>query len=171
MQSHGVVSYKKLRSVLVQVYGSRGQAEVYQAQLKMVRRKKGESLTDLAQEIRRLMVLPFPEPIDRTTGMVARDVLIEALEDQDLVIQAQRPTNLDSALQVAQHMEAVMRTVTSRSSKAVRAAAQDTIDLRVAASFKELKVGQEYLLELLQQLIAEQARRARDWPAGSDPRR
>ena len=38
LQSHGVVSYKKLRAVLVQVYGSRGQAEVYRAQVRMVRR-------------------------------------------------------------------------------------------------------------------------------------
>ena len=61
--------------------------------------------------------------------MFARDVFVETLEDPDLVIQvhAQRPTNLDCALQVAQHMEAVMRTVTSRSSKAVRAVAQYTI--------------------------------------------
>ena len=134
----------------------------------MVRRKKGESLTDLAQEIRRLMVLAFPGPTDRTTDMVARVVFIEALEDQDLVnqVQAQRPTNLDSALQVEQHMEAVMRTVTSRSSKAVRAVVQDTIDPRVAAALKELKAGQKYLLELLQQLIAEQARRAEDGPGG-----
>ena len=89
--------------MLMQVYGSRGRAELYRAQLKIVRRKKAESLTDLAQEIRRLMVLAFPGAADRTTDNVARDVVIEALEDFELVIevQAQRPAYLDSALQVA----------------------------------------------------------------------
>ena len=76
LQSHDAVSYKKLRAMLVHVYWSRGQAEVYRAQVKLVRRKKSESLTDLAQEIRRLMVLGFPGPTDRTTDIVARDVFI-----------------------------------------------------------------------------------------------
>ena len=69
----------------------------------MVRRKKGESLMDLAQEIRRLMVMTFPGPTDRTTDIVARDVFVEALEDPERIIQvrAQRPAHLDSALQVA----------------------------------------------------------------------
>ena len=44
---------------------------------KIVRRKKWESLTDLAQEIRLLMVRAFPGPTDRTTDIVARDVFIE----------------------------------------------------------------------------------------------
>ena len=76
------------------------------------------------------MVLAFPGPTDRTTDIVARDDFIEALEDVDLVIQvqAQLPTNLDSALQVAQHMEAVMRTVNSKSSKPVRTVVQGAED-------------------------------------------
>ena len=44
LQSHGAVSYKKLRAILLHVYGSRGQAEVYRAQLKLVKQKKVESL-------------------------------------------------------------------------------------------------------------------------------
>ena len=45
-------------------------------------------------------------------------------------VQAQRRTNLDSALQVAQHMEAVMRTVISMSSKPVRTVIQGAGDPR-----------------------------------------
>lgn len=84
------------------VYGNRGQAEVYRAQMKMVWRKNGESVTDLAQETRRLMVMAFPDPADRTTDIVARDIFIETLEDPELVIQiqAQRPVDLDSACTV-----------------------------------------------------------------------
>ena len=64
---------------MVRVYGSEGQAEVYKAQLKLMRRKKGESLTDLAMEIRRLMVMAFPGPTDRTTEIVTRDVNVKCL--------------------------------------------------------------------------------------------
>ena len=119
-------------------------------QINMDRRKKGQSLTHLAQEICRLMVLAFPGPTDRTTDIVTRDVFIEALKNPDLVIrvQAQRPTNLDSALQMAQHMEAVMRRVTSKSSKPVRAVAQGAGDPRVEGGLRDLKAGQRYLLEL-----------------------
>lgn len=36
LQSHGAVSYKKLRAILVKVYGSQGQTEVYRAQYKVL---------------------------------------------------------------------------------------------------------------------------------------
>ena len=72
-------------------YGSRSQAEVYRTPLKMVRRKKGETLTDLAPEIRRLLVMAFQEPADRTTDIVARDLSVQALENSDLAIQIQAP--------------------------------------------------------------------------------
>ena len=56
---------------------------MYRAQLKLVRRKKGESLTDLAMEIRRLMMMAFPGPTDSTTEIVARDVFLDALDDPE----------------------------------------------------------------------------------------
>ena len=96
LQAVGKVSYKELRDTLKQVYGSEGQAEVFRSQLMMVRRKKRESLTDLAMEIRRLMVMTLPGIGDRTTEIVARDVFLEALDDPDLIlqIQAQRRSDL-----------------------------------------------------------------------------
>ena len=81
LRSDGEVSYRYLRTILIQVYGSEGQADVFLAQLKMVRRRNGESLTDLAMEIRRLMVRAFPGFTDRRTQIVARDVLLDALDD------------------------------------------------------------------------------------------
>ena len=41
LQSDGTMSYREFPATLVRVYGSEGQAEVYRAQLKLVRRKKG----------------------------------------------------------------------------------------------------------------------------------
>ena len=133
------MSYKNHRSIPVQVHGSPGQAEVYRTQLKMVRRKKGKSLTDRAHEIRRLMVMAFPGHADRTTDTVAKGVFIEALEDPDLVIQikAQRSADFDTAMQVAQHMEAIINLLTSKSSKPVRAVLQGTGVSRVEAEGRE----------------------------------
>ena len=154
LQSGDAVFYKKLRLMLVQAHRSRGQAEIYRTQLKMVRRKKGESLTDLVQEICRITLLAFPEPTDPTTDIVARDVVIEARDDSNLVtqVQAHGQTKLDCALQVAQHMEVVMKTVITTSSKPVRAVVQGTGDPLVEAELSDLKAGQRHLLELLQQL-------------------
>ena len=41
LQSDGPMSYRELRATLVRIYRSEGQVEVYRAQLKLVRRKKG----------------------------------------------------------------------------------------------------------------------------------
>ena len=43
LQSDGAISYRELRATLVRVYESERQAEVYRAQLKLVRRKKGNN--------------------------------------------------------------------------------------------------------------------------------
>ena len=53
-------TFGELRKTLEAVYWSVGQAEVYRSQLKIRRRKKGETLSDLAQYIRTLMVLAYP---------------------------------------------------------------------------------------------------------------
>ena len=153
LQSEGAVSYRDLRASLVQVYGSEGQAEVFRAQLKMVRRKKGESLTDLAMKIRRLMVMAFPRPMDRTIEIVARDVFLDALDDPELTFQihTQRPRELDSAVQIAQYLEAVIRSLPSRSSKSVRTVVHDGGEGKLAAELKDLRPGQRYLLDALEQ--------------------
>ena len=143
LQPKGAVSYRDLRATLAQVYGSEGQAEVYRAQLKLVRRMKGESLIDLAMEIRRLMVMASPGPTDRTTEIVARDVFLDALDDPELTFQihAQRPRDLDSAVQIAQYKEAVMRSLPCRSSKPVRAVVQSGNEGKIDAELRDLRAA------------------------------
>ena len=38
-------------------------------------------------KVRRLIVMKFPGPMDRTTEIVARDVFLEALDDPELTFQ------------------------------------------------------------------------------------
>ena len=56
-------------------------------------------MTGLVQDVRELMALAYPVFQDRTTEILARDSLLAALEDSELVvqIQAQKPPNLDSS--------------------------------------------------------------------------
>ena len=105
----GCGSYKDLRRTLRRIYGSDDQAEVYRSLLKIRHQKKGETLTDLVQEIRKLMVLAYHGPPNKTTEIVPKDAFLQALDDAEPVIhiQAPKPTSHDSAVRVAQHMEAV----------------------------------------------------------------
>ena len=95
---------------------------MYRSQHKIHRRKKGETLTDLAQDVRKLMVLAYPGSRHRTTEVLARDSFLEALEEAELIdqVQALNQPNLDSALRVTQGIEAVFETVHTRASKPVR---------------------------------------------------
>ena len=84
---------------------------MYRSQRKIRHRRKGESLTDLAQDVRKLMVLAYPGPQDRATEILARDSFLEELEEPELIdqIQAQNPPNMDSDLRVARPMKAIFK--------------------------------------------------------------
>ena len=153
LQSDGAMSYRELRATFVRVYGSEEQAEVYRAHLKLVRSKKGGSLTDLAMEIRRLKVTAFSRPTDRTMEIVARDVFLNALDDPELSFQVhtQRSLDFDSAVQTAQYLEAVMHSFPSRPSKPIRAVVQAGDGGKIEAKFKDLQAGQRHLLDVLEQ--------------------
>ena len=141
-------------SSLRRIYGSDDQAEVYRSQLKIRHRKKGESLTDLAQEIRKLMVLTYPGPPYKTTEMVARDAFLEALDDPelDVHIQAQNPSSLYSAVRVAQHMEAVLHSVGSQHSRPVRTLVREPEISEADEGAKEALANQGAMLKALQAL-------------------
>ena len=62
---------------------------MYGSQLKTLQRKKGKWLTDVAQKIQKLMVLAYPGPPNKTTGMVARDAFLEALDDLEPIVYIQ----------------------------------------------------------------------------------
>ena len=152
LQSEGAVSYLDLRAIMVQVYGSDYQLEVFRAQMKMVLRKNGESLTDLAMKIRRPMVMAFTVPTDRTKEIVVRDLFSDALVDPELSFQIHtQRVDLDSAVQISQYMEAVMCSLPSRSSKPVRTVVQGGDEGKLAAELKDLRAGQRNLFDTLEQ--------------------
>ena len=60
----------------------------------------------------------------------------------------QRPRDLDSAVQIAQYMEAIMRSLSSRSSKPVYTVVQGGNE----AELKDLRAEQRHLLDTLEQI-------------------
>ena len=59
------------------------------------------------------MAMALSGVIDRTTEIVALGGLLEALEEPEFIvqIQSQRPMDLESAVRLADQMEAVMQTL------------------------------------------------------------
>ena len=89
-------------------FGSEGQAEKFRAELRGRRRKVGETLQSLYQDIRRLMVLAFPGPTNITTEIVGRDSFLDALGDRSLAlrIREREPATMEEALRMAVRFEA-----------------------------------------------------------------
>jgi len=77
-------------------------------ELRLRRRRVGESLSVLHQDIRRLMALAHPTLQQEAREAIACDYFIDAMDDPDfaLKIRERAPPTLDEALKVALRLEA-----------------------------------------------------------------
>ena len=89
-------------------YGTANQCALYRTQLRYRRRGKNETLCELVQDIRRLVVLAYPGPMTETTKSIAIDAFIEALgyAEFSLKVREREPSSLDSAYNIAMRLEA-----------------------------------------------------------------
>ena len=89
-------------------FGNDNQVERFRAELRTRRRKSGESVQNVYQDIRRLLALGFPGQSGELCEIIGRDAFLEALGDQPLRIRVldQQPKTLDAALQIVCRMEA-----------------------------------------------------------------
>ena len=101
-------SLKKLVNMLKSRYSGERQAEKYRAELQIRRRKNNESLSELHQDIRRLMALAYPKLTAEAREEIACDHFTNALSDPDfaLKVKERTPTSLDEALRIALRLEA-----------------------------------------------------------------
>lgn len=92
-------------------FGSQNQNERFRAELKSRRRKPGESLQKLHQDVCRLMALAYPGPSSELSDIIARDAFLDALDDPKLrrEILIQQPKTLETALSIASRLEAYDR--------------------------------------------------------------
>ena len=102
------LSYDQVVSKLQERFGTRDQQERFRTEINCRRRKRGESVIELAESIRSLMTLAYSgDPSDSTNEAVARDAFLRALDDpeMELKVRERDPRNLDMACKIALHIE------------------------------------------------------------------
>ena len=87
--------------------------EKFQTELRCRRRNRGESLRELAQDIRNLMAMAYPGEKSGLSEHIARDSFLTALGDAELELKVRErePKNLGEAVGIAQRIELFRNTV------------------------------------------------------------
>ena len=96
--------------LLINRFGSLNEEERYRCELKARRRRRrGESLQSVYQDIRRLMALAFPGQSGPLWEIIARDAFVESLGDPTLRLRVleRDPETLEQALKLASRLEAL----------------------------------------------------------------
>jgi len=106
-------SFRKLVDTLRSRYSGERQAEKCRTELQIRRRKCAESLSDLHQDIRRLMDLAYPKLTADAREEIACDHFTNALNDAEfaLKVKAKAPMSLDEALRIAFRLEAWKKSI------------------------------------------------------------
>ena len=89
--------------------------EKFQTELRCRRRSQGESLRELAQDIRRLMAMAYPGEKSSLSEHIARHSFLTALGDAELELKVRErgPKDLDEAVGISQRVEMFRNTVES----------------------------------------------------------
>ena len=67
-------------------FGDHEQVERFRAELRVRRRRKGEAIQELHQDICRLLALSYPGETGTLSKIVGRDAFLESLADPELRI-------------------------------------------------------------------------------------
>jgi len=121
-------SLSGLTKILESRYGGKSFADKHRIELRNRRRKKGESISNLHVDIRRLAALAFPKVERKARESIACDHFLDALDDPELAlkIRERQPSDLDAALRIALQLE-VWTTDTTR----LKEAKSDRVERRV----------------------------------------
>jgi predicted aspartyl protease len=112
-ESSATNTLEKLTQLLRSRFSATRQADKHRMELKLRRRRPGETLSALHQDIHRLMALAHPTLSQDARETIACDYYIDAMDDADfaLKIRERAPTTLDEALRIALQLEAWQRDV------------------------------------------------------------
>ena len=93
-------------------FGNINQMERFRAELQSRRRRAGESIQSVYNDIRRLLALSFPGHSGELCEVIGRDAFLSALDDPALRVRVldQSPSTLDQALAIVCRMEAYSAT-------------------------------------------------------------
>jgi len=123
------VSFRKLVSRLRSRFGSADMEEKFQAELQCSRRKSGESLRELAEDIRRLIMLSYPGGRSVMAERLAKEHFLTALDDpeRELRVREKEPQSLDAALKAAQRLEVFRNAVRQRRQRINRQVTESSV--------------------------------------------
>ena len=110
------MTFRQLVARLRSRFGSFDMEEKYQAELQCRRRKPSETLRELAQDIRRLMMLAYPGDRSDMAERLAKEHFICAFDEPELELKVREkePQTLDAALKYAQRFEVFRNAVRQR---------------------------------------------------------
>ena len=101
------LSYDELVNKLKKRYSSKGMEEKFQSELRCLRRRRGESIRELAQEVRRLLSLAYPGEQSTMFEHCARDHFLTSLNDPELELKVRErdPPDMETAVRLAMRLE------------------------------------------------------------------
>ena len=136
------MNYKQLVDRLRSRFGDLDMEEKYQAEIQCRRRRPNESLRELAQNIRRLMMLAYPGDHTVTSERLAREHFLNALDDPsfELRVREKEPQTLDAALKVAQRLEVFRNAVKQRRQRMSRHVAESSASVSSSLERRVAKI-------------------------------
>jgi len=101
------MTYRQLLARLRSRFGNQEMEAKYLTELQCRRRNKGESFKELAQDIRRLMLLSYPHERSSMSENMEKEYFIAAIDDPELELKVREkePKTLDAAQNYAQRLE------------------------------------------------------------------
>src|SRR5208282_771273 len=113
----------KLVEMLTNRFGGTKQTDKHRMELRYRKCRPNESLSDLHQDISRLMALAHPQLPSSSRKTIACDYYIDSLNDPDfaLKVREQNPSSLDEALRIALQLEAWIRDTNRKKGDETRA--------------------------------------------------
>ncbi|KAJ8032728.1 Retroviral-like aspartic protease 1 [Holothuria leucospilota] len=153
MPDSAKADYQKVCNLFQVRFGSHGQKDLYRARLRIRKRKQGESLVELAADIRRLINAAYPDMPPEVKNELGSDYFIEALDNavQRTVVRRRKPTSLEAALKVAMEEEAIMQLEASRKGPNLVASTGETSHMQQMLNDLATQVSQ--LNDNVQQLM------------------
>ncbi|MES9883163.1 MAG: C2HC-type zinc finger protein, partial [Sedimenticola sp.] len=100
--------YPYLVTALTARFEPTNQSELYRAQMKTRLRKKGETIQELAQDIKRTVRMAYPGASMEVREQLCRDCFVDALNDKEIQwsIYQQSPKTMDESVHLAVKLEA-----------------------------------------------------------------
>ena len=88
-------------------YGTKNTTDIFRSQLKSVTRQKGQPITDLAQQIRKLTRQVYPDANSDLREILALDAFIDSIDDSDIRLRLREccPKSIAEAETVAVRLE------------------------------------------------------------------